>query len=461
MWHRLFPPLLILALLFSSSPVKAQEQPPGPVYIVQSGDTLSTIAVRFGVSLQDLLNANQIADPNAIGIGAELVIPGLEGVQGKLVNHIVPLGENLHSVSLRYQLPEELLVRLNRVTSPNEVYAGVGLIIVRQDGSSTLAPVAVAHPGESLLELSVLADQKPWALEAANRLQGAWDVLPGDVLLGASEQPEDSGQFISPLVKSITVNPLPLIQGATTSVIVQTTEPVDLSGDIAGQHLSFFQSGENQYAALLGIPALQETGLSEVTLQGQAASGVALDLHQMILLAPGNFVQEVVSGVAETTIDEEIIRKEDETLAAILEVTPEKLWSGKFTPPVDEPCVISRVGNHRSYNNGSYHYYHTGLDFAVCAQNLNIYAAAPGIVVFSGPLDVKGNFTAIDHGWGVYTGYAHQVETWVKPGDRVEAGQQIGIIGNTGRSVGPHLHWEVWIHGVPVNPWDWIENEYP
>jgi murein DD-endopeptidase MepM/ murein hydrolase activator NlpD len=92
---------------------------------------------------------------------------------------------------------------------------------------------------------------------------------------------------------------------------------------------------------------------------------------------------------------------------------------------------------------------------------LNIYASAPGTVIFAGPLEIKGGFTVIDHGWGIYSGYAHQSEFFVKPGDWVEAGQLIGIIGNTGRSIGPHLHWEIWVNGVPVDPLDWVDRVFP
>ncbi len=82
-------------------------------------------------------------------------------------------------------------------------------------------------------------------------------------------------------------------------------------------------------------------------------------------------------------------------------------------------------------------------------------------MVFAGQLPIKGNFTVIDHGWGVYTGYAHQAEILVNVGDVVETGQRIGTIGNTGRSVGPHLHWEVWVNGIPVDPIDWVEKNFP
>lgn len=99
-------------------------------------------------------------------------------------------------------------------------------------------------------------------------------------------------------------------------------------------------------------------------------------------------------------------------------------------------------------------YYHTGLDFY--GQNVPIYAPADGIVVFADALTVRGNATYIDHGWGVFSGYLHQSEMYVQAGDRVERGQVIGQVGATGRVTGPHLHWEIWVGGVPVEPLDWV-----
>jgi murein DD-endopeptidase MepM/ murein hydrolase activator NlpD len=99
------------------------------------------------------------------------------------------------------------------------------------------------------------------------------------------------------------------------------------------------------------------------------------------------------------------------------------------------------------------------VDYGVCA-NLNIYAPAPGVVVFAGPLTVRGNATIIDHGWGVYSGFYHQSEIKVKVGDKVEAGQLIGLIGGTGRVTGPHLHWDVFVNGIQVQPLDWLEKAF-
>jgi murein DD-endopeptidase MepM/ murein hydrolase activator NlpD len=67
----------------------------------------------------------------------------------------------------------------------------------------------------------------------------------------------------------------------------------------------------------------------------------------------------------------------------------------------------------------------------------------------------------IDHGWGVYSGFWHQSEFKVQVGDMVDAGQIIGLVGDTGRSTGAHLHWELWVNGVQVDPLDWLQQEYP
>ena len=72
------------------------------------------------------------------------------------------------------------------------------------------------------------------------------------------------------------------------------------------------------------------------------------------------------------------------------------------------------------------------------------------------PSTVRGNATFIDHGWGVYSAYYHQKEINVGVGQQVQAGQLIGQIGATGRVTGPHLHWEIWVNGIQVNPLDWL-----
>jgi murein DD-endopeptidase MepM/ murein hydrolase activator NlpD len=95
------------------------------------------------------------------------------------------------------------------------------------------------------------------------------------------------------------------------------------------------------------------------------------------------------------------------------------------------------------------------------ANGADAYASAPGVVVFAGPLTVRGNAIMIDHGWGVYSGYMHLSEIKVKVGDRVETGQVIGLVGGTGRVNGPHLHFEVWVGGVQVDPLDWLTQVYP
>src|SRR5207302_1475544 len=78
-------------------------------------------------------------------------------------------------------------------------------------------------------------------------------------------------------------------------------------------------------------------------------------------------------------------------------------------------------------------------------------------LAFTGPLSVRGNFIAIDHGLGVYTGYAHLSRILASVGAAVKPGDVIGLVGTTGLSTGPHLHWEVAVHGMNVDAmlWTW------
>lgn len=94
---------------------------------------------------------------------------------------------------------------------------------------------------------------------------------------------------------------------------------------------------------------------------------------------------------------------------------------------------------------------HRGLDIA----NRNgspVYAPADGVVVFSGSEGGYGKLLVVDHGYGVKTRFGHLSDVLAKVGQRVKRGEQIAAMGNTGRSTGPHLHYEVRVNGIPENP---------
>jgi len=146
-----FISLAILLLLIFYSPVTAQEGGGDEAYyIVQEGDSLWDIAARFGVSLEDLQQANNITDPGQVAIGARLIIPGLQGVNGQLNSVTVAYGETLRSLSRRYNLSEAALARLNRLVNPAELYVGSALIVpMAEDQNSSLASRADLTSGQS------------------------------------------------------------------------------------------------------------------------------------------------------------------------------------------------------------------------------------------------------------------------------------------------------------------------
>ncbi len=94
---------------------------------------------------------------------------------------------------------------------------------------------------------------------------------------------------------------------------------------------------------------------------------------------------------------------------------------------------------------------HQGLDIAT-PMGQPIYAPSDGTVVFAGTEGGYGKVIVVDHGYGVKTRYGHLSEILVQLGARVGRGDKIGLVGNTGRSTGPHLHYEVRVNGVPENP---------
>jgi murein DD-endopeptidase MepM/ murein hydrolase activator NlpD len=94
---------------------------------------------------------------------------------------------------------------------------------------------------------------------------------------------------------------------------------------------------------------------------------------------------------------------------------------------------------------------HEGLDIAT-PHGQQVHTPSDGVVVFNGVEGGYGKVLVIDHGYGVKTRYGHLSEVFVKLGDRVKRGEKVAAVGNTGKSTGPHLHYEVRVNGIPENP---------
>ncbi len=100
---------------------------------------------------------------------------------------------------------------------------------------------------------------------------------------------------------------------------------------------------------------------------------------------------------------------------------------------------------------------HEGLDIAA-RPGTPVKASADGVVIYSGWKSDYGKLVTIDHGYGYRTRYGHLSRIYVKNGQRVKRGDTIGAVGSTGRSTGPHLHYEVKVRGLPVNPKTYLFN---
>ncbi|MCE7959210.1 MAG: M23 family peptidase [Acidobacteria bacterium ACB2] len=103
--------------------------------------------------------------------------------------------------------------------------------------------------------------------------------------------------------------------------------------------------------------------------------------------------------------------------------------------------------------------FHTGLDISAPAGH-RIVAPASGTVVRAGWENGYGRFVQLAHGFGITTYYGHMEAIRVAEGQRVRRGDLIGLVGSSGRSTGPHLHYEVLVDGKPVNPLDYITNAF-
>lgn len=150
--------------------------------------------------------------------------------------------------------------------------------------------------------------------------------------------------------------------------------------------------------------------------------------------------------------------EEDLELIAVQQAETIKTYQNWFDRSLDKikllTPVVGRFSSPFGYTriiNGIAKSPHSGLDIAA-PKGTPVKAAKAGIISNTGNYFFSGNIVFIDHGQSFITSYAHLDKILVTPGQVVEEGHTIGLVGNTGRATGPHLHWSVSLNGVRVNP---------
>jgi murein DD-endopeptidase MepM/ murein hydrolase activator NlpD len=224
-----------------------------------------------------------------------------------------------------------------------------------------------------------------------------------------------------------------------------------------GRQWKMFREKKGVWRALVPVESMTAPGTySFVAKTGNLVESVP------VRVAPNNLpLQRITlnpekSGLTATETETSAVRMALNTLSN------EKLSSGTFLRPCPGE-TSSLFGLKRSYNGGPVESYHKGIDIDA-PMGTPVRSAARGVVILTGRVEdgfvVNGNMVIIDHGQGLTTVYLHLSTILVEEGGKVETGEVIGNVGNTGISTAPHLHWGTYIHGISVNPELFLKHAY-
>ena len=294
---------------------------------------------------------------------------------------------------------------------------------------------------------------------------GAGDTVP------TIEPPPEAVVQLGPAEPEMVIETDPLIyvvpqdvtQGHVFLVAVDAPGAGFASVAYNGEIFTLLREGDRLFA-ILPVEARTLPGpIPLVIAVADNAGRQALRLETTITVTEATVTTEVIQldESNQALLDPAVIGEDQEIRDAVQRaLTPERHWSGRFGQPA-AGVITSSFGLLRSYNFQEPNEYHTGLDLAGDHGD-PVLAPNAGVVAWVGRTQRRGNSVIVDHGGGVHSGYYHLSEVLVTEGTVVVTGDPLGSIGATGLATGPHLHWEIVVHGIPVNPGQWIrEQEIP
>lgn len=403
-------------------------------YTISAGDTLFSIAKRYGLSVAELRAQNNLRDDVA---------------RLYTVLNITPkAGFDAATSTPSAQPKPNAAQKVQPVTKPSTKPATPA---TKPMVTNTQVVRYTIRRGDSL---SAIANRYGITLEdlkSYNRLPN--NVAPlGKVLLIPGQAP--STQTVSWQGMQI-VLPSRLIAGQAFRVEFWGAQAAQLKVQFSGETevLKPVYLGEQRYLVLGRIPLGSKA--QDVSLR----IGVLKHTLPLPVRADHRAVQSLGFETAEFLHMNASRAKEDQKLAAIYAIRSPQYWKKSFVAPA-KGYITSPFGTPRRYTPKTPIAYHTGADYGT-AVGTPIYATNRGRVALVAKYQVRGNITVIDHGLGVFSVYLHQSKVAVQVGDIVDRGQYIGAVGNTGLSTGAHLHWEMVVRGKHSEPRNWLGQLYP
>lgn len=466
--------LLVLSiagmLMLPASTILSQSNPPEDdpnivIHIVQRGENLFRIALNYGLSTDEIALANNITNPGSILVGQRLIIP-LNGLPDTETpeTHIVQPGETLQRIAESYGLTTDMLIQLNAIENPNRIYVGQVLRISGELVEPDLIDVIhVVQRGDNLSSIAQYYGVTMESIQQANDITDPSRILVGQQITIPDVRPVNATSNLPAFVTGLNLRPLSFIEGQTGLIRLTTLNPATVTGSFLDKALVVIQQDNaTTHLMFVSIPVFTSQGVYPASITVVQSTGETAQIDFNIQVVSGGYASQYIT-LPEDKVPLLAPAVEQNEMAILTTVmtpfTADRYYNDTMSLPA-AAAMNSPFGTIRSYNGGAFDHYHNGADFAGAAGT-PIYAAAAGRVVLADTLNIRGVSVIIDHGWGVYTNYSHMTERYVNIGEFVQSGQVIGTVGNTGRATGAHLHWEVWVNGVAVDPMQWVRESFP
>ena len=335
-------------------------------------------------------------------------------------------------------------------------------------GSNAAAQQSQPAPGNAGEAQQTPAEQRqsdanPDATPQAGERQAEETEQQAELRQSESQEPEQGAEEVEgePLLV-VSVAPDLLMQGEAFALIVESEAASAAVATVGARTWNLLEVEPDVWWTIIPIPRDAATGSAEVTvdLYGEGGAWLRSLTASYIVLVNAAPLEEIILGGTGAPADPAEVQRDialrfhDHTA-----VTGPPRWDGPWILPV-EGEVTGVFGAQRTYDGVHSEEWHHGHDIA--AQHGDpIVAPAPGTVVWTGEVVLHGMGVIVDHGAGVYSGYWHMSLLAVREGMEVAPGDWLGNIGTTGLSTGPHLHWEVIIQGVDVDPVQWLGEDRP